>query len=38
MATSMAAAGFVYADGNKPHPKCKRGYVLNDMHRSVKVM
>jgi hypothetical protein len=24
------------AHGDKPHPKCKKGYVLNDDHKCVK--
>ena len=24
------------ADGDSPHPKCKKGYELNDAHKCVK--
>ena len=26
----------VLAHGDEPHPKCKKGYVLNDEHKCVK--
>jgi hypothetical protein len=39
----IIAAGLVlgeatpsWAHGDKPHPKCKKGYVLNDDHKCVK--
>jgi hypothetical protein len=32
----LAAATPSWAHGDKPHPKCKKGYVLNDDHKCVK--
>jgi hypothetical protein len=32
----VAAAVPSSAHGDKPHPKCKKGYVLNDDHKCVK--
>ena len=32
----VAAAAPSLAHGDKPHPKCKKGYVLNDDHKCVK--
>ena len=31
-----AAAAPSWAHGDKPHPKCKKGYELNDQHKCVK--
>ena len=28
----------VVAHGNAPHPKCKKGYPLNDAHKCVKAV
>ena len=33
--TSLSAAP-AFAHGDAPHPKCKKGYVLNDDHKCVK--
>ena len=33
---ALAAASHARAHGNEPHPKCKKGYVLNDEHKCVK--
>jgi hypothetical protein len=42
---ALLAAGFaigmatqVVAHGDAPHPKCKKGYQLNDAHKCVKAM
>jgi len=32
----LAAAAPSWAHGDQPHPKCKKGYVLNDDHKCVK--
>ena len=32
----VAAAAPAWAHGDKPHPKCKKGYALNDDHKCVK--
>jgi hypothetical protein len=39
----LVAAGFAFvavppslAHGDKPHPKCKKGYTLNAEHKCVK--
>jgi hypothetical protein len=34
LAFAIAAPSF--AHGDKPHPKCKKGYTLNDEHKCVK--
>ena len=34
LAFAIAAPSF--AHGDKPHPKCKKGYILNDEHKCVK--
>jgi len=43
LASVLIAAGLVFAiaapsfaHGDKPHPKCKKGYILNDAHKCVK--
>jgi hypothetical protein len=43
LALVVVAAGLVvgavtpsWAHGDEPHPKCKKGYVLNDEHKCVK--
>ncbi len=43
LALVVVAAGLVVgavapslAHGDTPHPKCKKGYVLNDDHKCVK--
>jgi hypothetical protein len=33
---ALAAASHAWAHGDEPHPKCKKGYVLNDEHKCVK--
>ena len=33
---ALAAAAPSWAHGDKPHPKCKKSYVLNDDHKCVK--
>jgi hypothetical protein len=30
------AAQPAYAHGSEPHPKCKKGFVVNDDHKCVK--
>jgi hypothetical protein len=35
-AFAIASASHAWAHGNQPHPKCKKGYVLNDAHKCVK--
>lgn len=35
-AMSIAFAGSVFAHGDAPHPKCKKGYVLTGEHKCVK--
>ena len=35
-ALAIASASHAWAHGNRPHPKCKKGYVLNDAHKCVK--
>ena len=32
----LASATPSWAHGDEPHPKCKKGYVLNDNHKCVK--
>jgi hypothetical protein len=38
VAASLAFATVApsFAHGDKPHPKCKKGYTLNDEHKCVK--
>ena len=43
LASVLIAAGLAFAivapsfaHGDKPHPKCKKGYILNDEHKCVK--
>jgi hypothetical protein len=36
LAASIAATTLVSAHGDEPHPKCKKGYVVNDEHKCVK--
>jgi hypothetical protein len=43
LAAFLVAAGLVFAavapssaHGDNPHPKCKKGYTLNDEHKCVK--
>jgi hypothetical protein len=43
LASVLVAAGLVFAivapsfaHGDKPHPKCKKGYALNAEHKCVK--
>jgi len=43
LTSALIAAGLVlaiaapsFAHGDKPHPKCKKGYILNDEHKCVK--
>jgi hypothetical protein len=36
IAQSLLYAGAAAAHGTEPHPKCKRGYIVNDDHRCVK--
>jgi hypothetical protein len=33
---ALASASDAWAHGDQPHPKCKKGYVLNDQHKCVK--
>ncbi|HJZ30160.1 MAG TPA: hypothetical protein VKF35_03600 [Hyphomicrobiaceae bacterium] len=33
---AVAMATPVLAHGDAPHPKCKKGYELNDAHKCVK--
>ena len=33
---ALAAASHAWAHGDQPHPKCKKGYILNDQHKCVK--
>jgi hypothetical protein len=33
---TLASALHAWAHGDQPHPKCKKGYVLNDAHKCVK--
>jgi len=33
---ALASASHAWAHGDQPHPKCKKGYVLNDEHKCVK--
>ena len=33
---ALAAASDAWAHGDQPHPKCKKGYELNDAHKCVK--
>jgi hypothetical protein len=35
-ASSLAFTGMANAHGDQPHPKCKKGYVLNDQHKCVR--
>lgn len=35
-AVLIAAGQPVLAHGSEPHPKCKKGYVVNDDHKCVK--
>ena len=35
-ALALAAASHAWAHGDQPHPKCKKGYVLNNEHKCVK--
>ena len=43
LALALVAAGLAFASvapsvahGDKPHPKCKKGYTLDDKHKCVK--
>lgn len=38
LACAIAMATQVLAHGDAPHPKCKKGYELNDAHKCVKVV
>lgn len=33
---ALGGAAPTWAHGDEPHPKCKKGYVLNDEHKCVK--
>jgi len=33
---AIVSASQAWAHGDEPHPKCKKGYVLNDEHKCVK--
>jgi hypothetical protein len=33
---ALATTAPAWAHGDKPHPKCKKGYELNDQHKCVK--
>jgi hypothetical protein len=33
---TVVSASQAWAHGDQPHPKCKKGYVLNDEHKCVK--
>lgn len=35
-AVAITSSSPSWAHGDKPHPKCKKGYELNDQHRCVK--
>jgi hypothetical protein len=35
-ALALAVASHAWAHGDQPHPKCKKGYELNDAHKCVK--
>jgi hypothetical protein len=35
-AVAIASTTPTWAHGDMPHPKCKKGYVLNDDHKCVK--
>jgi len=32
----IASASSAWAHGDQPHPKCKKGYELNEQHKCVK--
>jgi hypothetical protein len=32
----IASASSAWAHGDEPHPKCKKGYELNEQHKCVK--
>jgi hypothetical protein len=36
VALAVASASQALAHGDQPHPKCKKGYVLNDEHKCVR--
>ncbi len=36
LAVAVSFAAPVFAHGDEPHPKCKKGYVLTDDHKCVK--
>jgi len=33
---AIQSASCAWAHGDEPHPKCKKGYVLDDQHKCVK--
>jgi hypothetical protein len=33
---AIVSASQAWAHGDAPHPKCKKGYVINDEHKCVK--
>jgi len=33
---ALASASHAWAHGDQPHPKCKKGYILNDQQNCVK--
>ena len=33
---AIVSASSSWAHGDKPHPQCKKGYVLNDEHKCIK--
>ena len=35
-ALALAFASHAWAHGDQPHPKCKKGYILNNQHKCVK--
>jgi hypothetical protein len=35
-ALALAYASHAWAHGDQPHPKCKKGYELNDAYKCVK--
>ena len=36
LAQMIVGAAPLLAHGDEPHPKCKKGYVVNDDHKCVK--
>jgi hypothetical protein len=36
MTVTLALAGAARAHGDKPHPKCNKGYEPNDAHKCVR--